>query len=386
VTGTSSGPNQPDDATLVELARGGDRAAFGVLFERHRPLLRGLCTRALSDAAFVEDVMQEAALQALLNLGSLRRPERFGPWLGGIGLNICRAALRRAGRADWSWQAMAGGSAGLEPPSREPVPYRLVEEDELRAVVRRAVGSLPRGQRAAVLLFYIRGLTYAEVAAALGIEAGAVRTRLHKARRSLRSRLQAVWEEERMATVSDGERSVPVELADVRGREGEAGARSPRVLILRERGGERQLPIWVGPHEGAAIALLREGVSAPRPLTFEFFAAVLAASGGRLLEVRITRLTQDTYYAIARVEGAGGVAELDARPSDAVALALALGAPIVVSEQVFAALSAAQAGPGYAERVAGLHEFTENAAAIAASMRGSWSQAHGAQQPERPAS
>src|SRR5579883_742497 len=169
------------DGELVALALSGDRAAFGVLYERHRPLLRGLCTRALGDAALIEDVMQEAALQALLNLGSLRRPERFGAWLGGIGLNLCRAALRRAGRADWSWQAVIGGRAELAPSSGEPEPSRLVEESELRAAVRRAVAGLPRGQRAAVLLFYIHGLTYAEVGAALGIEAGAVRTRLYKA-------------------------------------------------------------------------------------------------------------------------------------------------------------------------------------------------------------
>jgi len=171
-----------------------------------------------------------------------------------------------------------------------------------------------------------------------------------------------------------------------------AGAAEPRHAappgaVRRLAGWHRsQRPSWVGPHAGAAVALLKERISAPRPLTSEFIAAVLAAGGGRLQEVRITRLTQDTFYAIARVEGAGGVAELDARPSDAVALALAVGAPIVVSEQVFAVLDAAQGEPAYAERVARLDEFTEDAAAIATSTRGLWTRARTAQQPERPAS
>lgn len=377
--------DERDDAELVALALAGDRGAFAALFERHRPLLVGLCRRSLADPALVEDALQEAALQALLNLSALRRPERFGPWLGGIGLNVCRTMLRRAGRADWSWEAIGGGHARREPPDADPLPHEAVEGRERRAAVRRAVAELPRGQRAAVLCFYLRGLTYAETAAQLGVAPGAVRTRLHKARRSLRIRLQELWQEETMASGGASDTLVPVEVADVRGRAGEAGWRSPRIVFLRERGGERQLPIWVGPHEGAAIALILEGVSPPRPLTFPFLANVLAAAGGRLRETRIVRLTEDTYYAVARIEGANRIVELDARPSDAIALALTVGAPIAVNAQVFAAQEAYRQDPACAERTARMGEFSEGAAAIAAATRGLWTPRSPEQGSENPA-
>jgi DNA-directed RNA polymerase specialized sigma24 family protein len=83
------GPYERDE-DLVQAAKDGDREAFAILLTRHSPLLLGLCRRALRDDGLFEDAAQEAALHAFLSLDRLRRPERFGPWLVGIGLNICR--------------------------------------------------------------------------------------------------------------------------------------------------------------------------------------------------------------------------------------------------------------------------------------------------------
>src|SRR5260370_28863686 len=90
-TGTS-------DSMLVRAAQGGDKEALGVLIDRHRPLLLGLCRRALGDTVTAEDAAHEAVLQAMLSLDRLRRPERFGAWLAGIGLNICRRWRRSKDR------------------------------------------------------------------------------------------------------------------------------------------------------------------------------------------------------------------------------------------------------------------------------------------------
>jgi RNA polymerase sigma-70 factor (ECF subfamily) len=130
------------------------------LLGRHRSLLVALCRRALGDPEAVEDVVQEAALQAMLNLDRLRQPGRFGPWLAGIGLNVARRS-RRGSRADWSWEAVVGGRAGPEPVDAGPGPAELAEAADLAGRVRSAVADLPPGQRAAVLTVYLGGMTQA---------------------------------------------------------------------------------------------------------------------------------------------------------------------------------------------------------------------------------
>jgi DNA-directed RNA polymerase specialized sigma24 family protein len=109
-----------DDAALVRLALAGDREAFAVLVGRHRPMLVGLCRRVLGDRGLAEDAAQEAVLQAMVGLGRLEQPERFGAWLGGIGLNVCRRWRRDRVREDWSLAALTGGRAALNPVPAEP--------------------------------------------------------------------------------------------------------------------------------------------------------------------------------------------------------------------------------------------------------------------------
>ena len=193
------------DTMLVNAARGGDRGAFALLLARHRPLLLALCRRKLGDPALAEDAAQEASLQALLTLDRLRRAERFGPWLAGIGLNVCRMWLRARSRERRSWEAVReehaadasrNGHDDLTLDAADAASAALVER------VREAVAELPDGQRAAVRLFYLSGLSYAETAGELGIEVGTVRTRLHKARGTLRRHLRAVGEEEAMASTA----------------------------------------------------------------------------------------------------------------------------------------------------------------------------------------
>jgi RNA polymerase sigma factor (sigma-70 family) len=356
------------DADLARSAMAGDRAAFAELIARHRQLLLAVCWRVLGNADLAQDASQEAVARALLVLDTLRKPEQFGPWLAGIGLNVCRRWLHQHKYAveAWSWEALVGGARILEPVDPDPgvSPERAVEEQELVRVVRRAVDGLPPGQRAAVLLAYLAGLTQAETAASLGVPLGAVKTRLHKARLALRKSLWTTWIEEDVAmvsTIATDTEFVDVEVWDVR-RSTDTPERPGRnVVLLREVGGERVLPIWVGHFEGDSIVILLEKVEITRPLTFSFAANVLQAAQGSLREVRVNRLTPDdgTFFAEAVIASPTATRIVDCRPSDAISLALAIGAPIRVAEVVMA--SQAQPREGFVEVPEGVSTAAEGA-------------------------
>ena len=103
------------------------------------------------------------------------------------------------------------------------------------------------------------------------------------------------------------------------------------IVLLREVQGDRYLPIWIGAVETTAIAYAQQGVVPPRPLTHDLLRDVLAATGNELAEVQITEVKDGVFYALL-VFASG--AEVSARPSDSIALALRTGSRIVCAEEV----------------------------------------------------
>jgi bifunctional DNase/RNase len=116
------------------------------------------------------------------------------------------------------------------------------------------------------------------------------------------------------------------------------------VVLLEERGGDRRLPIWIGHEQALGLALRLEGAEVARPLTYDLMASAIAALGGRVRAVRIDRLSEGTFYATVVLEGPEGTAEVDARPSDALNLALTSDAPVQADRATVEV--AAAAGPG----------------------------------------
>ncbi|MFT4262996.1 MAG: bifunctional nuclease family protein [Nocardioides sp.] len=119
---------------------------------------------------------------------------------------------------------------------------------------------------------------------------------------------------------------------DVMGVRVEVPSNNPLVL-LREVDGERYLTIWIGAVEATAIAFAQQGVVPPRPLTHDLLKGVVEALGAELLEVRITDVRDGVFYAVLVFDNG---AEVSARPSDSIALALRTGARIVCAETVLA--------------------------------------------------
>lgn len=109
------------------------------------------------------------------------------------------------------------------------------------------------------------------------------------------------------------------------------------VVILQETEGERMLPIWIGPSEASAIAMELAGMKFSRPLTHDLAASLIRGLGGSLQRVVITRVEENTYYAELVIEQEGGLVSIDARPSDSIAIALRLQAPLFTNEELLSA-------------------------------------------------
>ena len=108
------------------------------------------------------------------------------------------------------------------------------------------------------------------------------------------------------------------------------------IVILKERDGERAFPIWIGLMEASAIAARLEGVDLPRPLTHDMLLTVIHTLGGKVERIVVSELRGNTFFASIHISSGDATVEIDARPSDAIALALRADAAIFAEEQVFA--------------------------------------------------
>jgi bifunctional DNase/RNase len=106
------------------------------------------------------------------------------------------------------------------------------------------------------------------------------------------------------------------------------------VVILKEKERERYLPIWIGPWEASAIAMRLQGLTPERPLTHDLFASTLEELGVTVERVVISELAEETFHARLLLEVDGRVAEVDSRPSDALALAVRTSARVFAAEDV----------------------------------------------------
>src|SRR5258708_34269823 len=167
---------------------------LGELLRRHWDTAIQLAARSLGSADLERDAAQEAAIAAMTDLARLRSPDRFGAWYCGIAANVSRRWLRQ----------LRSEVVGLEidRAADAPGPAELAEIADIAATVRGAIAALPDGQRDAVWLFCLQGLSPREGAAELDSSAGAVKGGLHQARAGPLPSLQKLTHKERPIRVA----------------------------------------------------------------------------------------------------------------------------------------------------------------------------------------
>ncbi len=144
----------------------------------------------------------------------------------------------------------------------------------------------------------------------------------------------------------------------IRGLMMDASTNTP-IVILRDAEGKAVLPIWVGIYEANAIALEIEKIATPRPMTHDLIKQLLLGLNFSIHKVVVSELKDDTFYALIWLEREGEMIAMDARPSDALALALRMDCPIYVEDEVLknSKVAAAAADPASSEE---LRRWLEN--------------------------
>lgn len=320
------------DRELVILARQGDTEAFGCLIERYQALARRITLRMILAEEAAQDLVQEAMLQAYLSLKDLRNEDSFRSWLYGIVLNVSKSYLREEKRRSRFSEALHDDQPeGLwNSSSATQDPQQIAMERELHSLVLSAIEELPAASREAARLHYYESLTLHEIAAISGAAPGAIKVRLHRARKYLREKLHQAYPEIKPGTTPLYRRKIMIKanVVDIVKRD------ENYVVLLQDEAQGKILPMWIGPIEGTAIAMGLRAYPTVRPMTFDFMIHLLDALGAQLEEVRVEVLKDSIFYGIAKVRIGNEEKEVDARPSDVLALAVRTNSPIYVAEEV----------------------------------------------------
>jgi uncharacterized protein len=106
------------------------------------------------------------------------------------------------------------------------------------------------------------------------------------------------------------------------------------IVLLKTADGKRFLPIWIGPNEASAIMTKLQGGEPPRPMTHDLLQSTIEELGGAVVRIAVTELRENTFYALITLRCNGREVEIDSRPSDAIALAVRVDAPIFAADEV----------------------------------------------------
>lgn len=187
-------PAPNDEANLVRRAAAGDAAAVRAIIRTHNQRLYRLVRAVISSNADAEDVLQEAYLSAFARLDTFRGEASLSTWLSRIALNAALMRLRAQKRMKRAAPGLTTAEAQIIPfPLSSPTadPERAMAQRQLLHLVEEATDALPETFRLVFVARVIEGLSVEETASLLGLPAATVKTRLHRARKLIRSQLEA---------------------------------------------------------------------------------------------------------------------------------------------------------------------------------------------------
>mgnify|MGYP001791735445 CR=1 FL=1 len=298
----------------------GDKKAFNALADHYYTDCFTKAKLILGNESLAQDVAQISLLQAYRSLEKLQNTARFKVWLLGIVRNISRNYLKQKRQAFFSLDDFSALSqASFDEKSKH-----------LSELVTAAIQSLEAHYRDVITAFYYDGLGLSEIALRQQISPETAKVRLYRGRQMLKGKLSAhqdlyyYYREPLKKSIMK-----KLTIADVYLKENGSAA-----LLLQSEGGEYFLPIIVGFFEAQAVFLGLQGIKTGRPMSHDLAVSMLDATGTTLDKICINKLFEGVFYAYLAIKHSGKTVQVDARPSDAVALAVRLNTPIYVAEEV----------------------------------------------------
>lgn len=177
-------PDQGVVSASITAVRRGDRDAFGCIVELYQRRLFGLALMMTRDPSGAEEIAQDAFVRAFAHLGSYDERRPFYPWISTIAVRLAQNWLVRRARSGTREGAELDPDAGVATAGADPLTALIADERDRR--LWHSVAALPSGERTAVILYYRQDMSVRDIAAALGVTSGTVKTLLFRARAKLR--------------------------------------------------------------------------------------------------------------------------------------------------------------------------------------------------------
>ncbi|MCK6528707.1 sigma-70 family RNA polymerase sigma factor [Myxococcota bacterium] len=198
----STGAHGVEDEELIRRFLDGDRSAYEALVRRHQDRVFSTCFRLLRDRAVAEEVAQDVFVNVYRNLHRFRGDSRFTTWLYRVAINHCKNKMSylhrrqhsRHDSLDRPIELRGGEQVRRELPDPAEGADASLLDRELKEALERGIQALGEDQRTIVMLRDVEGLSYEEIGAALDLAEGTVKSRLHRARLELKSRLAGLLE------------------------------------------------------------------------------------------------------------------------------------------------------------------------------------------------
>jgi RNA polymerase sigma-70 factor (ECF subfamily) len=190
--GEGTGQDVPEEL-LVQRAADGDPAAFDWLMRRYQDAVFNMLYRMTGNQDLAFDLVQETFLKAYRSIDTFRLGARFYTWVYRIAVNSLRSHWRKQGRLPTE-QSLDEDPGQYIAPSTSNNPADLAEAGETDAIVQRSISTLPEYQRMVLVLRDVEGLEYEQIAETLQLNIGTVKSRLHRARMTLKDKLSYLWE------------------------------------------------------------------------------------------------------------------------------------------------------------------------------------------------